>query len=114
MDPTVIAIAVREVVLEVVQEKHPERTSVEDRDRLNGDLGLRSLDLAQIVALLEMKLDADPFAELVPVTSIRTVGDIIKAYALFFSGAKPSEAATDEGADRANRRLEATRQRRGE
>ena len=54
------------------------------------DLGLRSLDLARIIAKLEMKLGVDPFAELVSVTSIRTPGDLCAAYAKCF--------AADEGA----------------
>jgi acyl carrier protein len=54
-------------------------------DRLNADLGLTSLDLASLVAALEMKLKADPFQELVPITSIRTVGDLEAAYVKYFS-----------------------------
>ncbi|MBU4272307.1 MAG: acyl carrier protein [Planctomycetes bacterium] len=73
------------VVLDVVREKSPEIEAVRPDQMLVEDLGLRSLDLARIIAKLEMKLDVDPFAELVAVTSIRTPGDLSAAYAKCFS-----------------------------
>lgn len=48
-------------------------------DRLDA-LGLKSLDLARLVAELEEELDFNPFAELVDITSVRTVGDLVAAY----------------------------------
>ena len=62
------------------------------------DLGLRSLDLARIIAKLEVKLDADPFAELVSVTSIRTPGDLCAAYAKCFAADEDAAAAEPEPA----------------
>ena len=47
--------------------------------KLSETLGLRSMDLAQIVLTLEDDLDTDPFQE-IPITSIRTVGDLTQAY----------------------------------
>jgi acyl carrier protein len=47
---------------------------------LTRDLGLDSLDFAQLVARLELELDLDPFTEAVSVTEIRTVGDLSEAY----------------------------------
>ncbi len=86
------------VVLEVVREKTPEVEAVRPEQSLVEDLGLQSLDLARIVAKLEMTLGVDPFAELVAVTSIRTPGDLTAAYAKCFSEEvePPSEAAPDE------------------
>ena len=72
------------VVRGVAREKSPDLESVRDDQTLVEDLGLRSLDLARIIAKLEMKLGVDPFAELVSVTSIRTVGDLCAAYAKCF------------------------------
>ena len=43
-------------------------------------LGLSSLDLAFLVAELEAELGVDPFAKLVPITSVRSVGDLVRAY----------------------------------
>ena len=49
-------------------------------DRLNATLGLSSLDLAFLVAELEAALGVDPFAKLVSITSVRSVGDLVRAY----------------------------------
>jgi acyl carrier protein len=69
-------------------------TAIHDHDALVDDLGLKSLDLARIVAILELKIEVDPFAELVSVTSIRTVGDLCAAYAQCFA-TPPSAASTN-------------------
>jgi len=70
------------------------------------ELGLRSLDLARIVAILQLRLGVDPFASLVPFTSVRTLGDLQRAFELGLSGAAPA-AAADPGQDRARARLAA-------
>ena len=79
---------VEQVVLDVVggvaREKSASIESVQAEQTLVDDLGLRSLDLARIIAKLELKLDVDPFAEMVAVTSIRTVGDLCAAYTRCF------------------------------
>lgn len=72
--------AVRETVLDIVKRKSASCTGVERDQQLVADLGLSSMDFAGLVAALEMKLDLDPFAETVSITSIRTVGDLCDAY----------------------------------
>jgi hypothetical protein len=47
---------------------------------LSATLGLSSLDLAFVVAELEAELGVDPFAKLVSITSVRSVGDLVRAY----------------------------------
>ncbi len=84
---------IHETVLQIAQQKSSEMTEVNSEQKLNADLGFSSLDLAQLVAILEMKLDADPFAKLVSITSIRTVGDLCDAYEKYFN---PSEADEQE------------------
>jgi acyl carrier protein len=44
------------------------------------ELGFKSLDLAHLVAALERRLRVDPFLEHVPITQVRTVGDLCQAY----------------------------------
>ena len=53
-------------------------------DKLSATLGLSSLDLAFVVAELEAELGVDPFAKLVSITSVRSVGDLVRAYQLAF------------------------------
>ncbi|HEY7665469.1 MAG TPA: acyl carrier protein [Xanthobacteraceae bacterium] len=68
-------------------------------DKLNATLGLSSLDLAVLVAELEAELGVDPFAKLVSITSVRSVGDLVRAYQQAFfpelgSGADDGAVAT--------------------
>jgi acyl carrier protein len=81
------------VVRGVVREKSPDVAEVRPDQLLVDDLGLRSLDLARIIAKLEMRLEVDPFKELVSVTSIRTPGDLCAAYAKCFVEDEEPEAA---------------------
>ncbi|HUG66828.1 MAG TPA: acyl carrier protein [Pirellulaceae bacterium] len=53
---------------------------IESDHRLTDELGLESLDLAFLVTALERRLGVDPFLRLVPITSVRTVGDLCDAY----------------------------------
>lgn len=69
----------------VAKRKSLEIGVIRDQDALVDNLGLKSLDLARIIATLELRLDVDPFDELVSITSIRTVGDLCAAYAKCFS-----------------------------
>ncbi|MBL8826080.1 MAG: hypothetical protein JNM18_03790 [Planctomycetaceae bacterium] len=52
------------------------------RQRLIDELGLRSLDLAHVVAALDRRLRVDPFLRHVPITKIATVGDLCDAYSI--------------------------------
>ncbi len=73
--------------------------------RLGDDLGLSSLDLAELVTILEVELEADPFRELVPITSVRTVKDLVQAYVRFLAGEGPQvDTAANEAAARAAKR----------
>jgi acyl carrier protein len=97
---------VEQVVLDVVagvaREKSAAVSAVEADQTLVDDLGLRSLDLARIIAKLELKLGVDPFAEMVAVTSIRTVGDLCAAYARAFEeGEEGEEEEETEAEDQA-------------
>jgi acyl carrier protein len=54
-------------------------STIDPQAKLSETLGLRSMDLAQIVLTLEDDLNIDPFQQ-IPITSIRTVGDLTTAY----------------------------------
>jgi acyl carrier protein len=102
-----ISEAVRYQIGLLLDEKDVPVKKLGPDDRLNADLGLTSLDLATLVAALEMKLKADPFQELVPITSMRTIGDLEAAYVKFFSN--PEGASGDEHLDHVRRRAESRR-----
>ena len=64
----------------VLAERAGEVARLSNTDKLSATLGLSSLDLAFIVAELEAELGVDPFAKLVSITSVRSVGDLVRAY----------------------------------
>jgi len=72
--------AVRDAALEVARQRTPALSAVEDSQRLSEDLGLTSLDLAQLVAVLEIRLGLDPFSTQTSISSVRTVGDLCQTY----------------------------------
>jgi hypothetical protein len=62
------------------------------------DIGFKSVDLARIVALAEIRLGVDPF-ETRPITDIRTVGDLFRVYEDALAG-RPARASAAESASR--------------
>ncbi|MEW2397604.1 phosphopantetheine-binding protein [Streptomyces sp. NPDC046862] len=71
---------VKAALLEIVNEVAGPVEQVDEDQLLVDQLGLESLHLARLVAVLEMELDTDPFSDDVPFTSVRTVGDLLQAY----------------------------------
>lgn len=86
-----VAEVVRGAVSAVMRERGLDTSRIAADAKLSDTLGLKSMDLAQIVLTLEDELGADPFRE-IPITSIRTVGDLTRAYTVTLglaSGAAP-------------------------
>ena len=94
-NPEQVEQVVLGVVRGIARERSPDIDAVRPDQMLVEDLGLRSLDLARIVAKLELKLSVDPFAERVAITSIRTAGDLCAAYAQCFSAEPPDAGAAE-------------------
>ena len=80
-----IEAAVHRVIADVLERTDREVPAFENKDELVAT-GLRSLDLATIVAVLERELKADPFLEFRSITEVRTVGDLCRAYQDFIHG----------------------------
>jgi acyl carrier protein len=72
--------AIARAIAAIVHDKGREAPAIAMQHALREDLGLASLDLAQLVAILEMELGVDPFATLGTVDSIRTVADLARLY----------------------------------
>lgn len=102
-----LAEAVRETVAAVMRERGLDTGLIAEEAKLSDTLGLKSMDLAQIVLMLEDEIGADPFREF-PITSIRTVGDLVRAYAV----ALGLDAGTAPGAQDMAAEMAAARQRR--
>jgi len=75
-----IARRVAGTIAEVMAQRGLDPAAIAPEAKLSDTLGLKSMDLAQIVLDLEDGLETDPF-QTIPITSIRTVGDLIEAYA---------------------------------
>ena len=73
---------VQAAVLEIARKRNPSLAEVKNEHRLIDELGLQSLEVAELVAMLEMRTGKDPFATQVSIGSVRTVDDLCRAYAL--------------------------------
>lgn len=86
--------------------------AIDPHARLSETLGLRSMDLAQIVLTLEDDLNTDPFQR-IPITSIRTVGDLTQAYLVSLGLSDGGLPGTqDMAAEMAKAKARLTRRRR--
>ena len=107
-----IRATVEETIAAVMAERDLDPVPIAPQAKLSETLGLRSMDLAQIVLTLEDDLDSDPFQE-IPITSIRTVGDLTQAYlAAAGLAAAPDAGAQDMEAEMAAAEARAGRRRR--
>ena len=70
---------IRRVALEIARRSDPELEGVRMEHALIEDLGMESLALAELVAILEMELGVDPFSS-TAISQIRTVGDLHSAF----------------------------------
>jgi acyl carrier protein len=73
------AVAIIDTVVMIARIKSPERAEVRLDERLREDIGFDSLDLAHLVAELEIRVGVDPFARHT-VVRVRTVEDLLNAY----------------------------------
>lgn len=81
--PLDIALAVREAILAVYRDTGRSLRETPASAILGKDLGLDSLDLAQVIVLLERALGVDPFRDPqagAPLPPIRTVDDLVSLY----------------------------------
>lgn len=102
-----VAATVRETVAAVMRERGLDAAAISYEAKLSDTLGLKSMDLAQIVLTLEDDLETDPF-QAIPITSIRTVGDLVRAYGVSLG----LVAAEAPGAQDMAAEMAAARQRR--
>lgn len=72
---------IHEVLARVMEEENVAAVEITDSSRLVDDLGLKSLHIARVLAMLELELDYDPFGSgTVPITGVQTVRDLCAAY----------------------------------
>ncbi|WP_370749215.1 acyl carrier protein [Eubacterium sp.] len=72
---------VKETVDEILLMKGVEGIEISEDSKIVQDLGLKSLDIAQVLAMLEAEYDKDPFSNgTVTLSDVVTVGDLCKLY----------------------------------
>jgi acyl carrier protein len=71
-------MAIQAKIQQLLESTGRGRRSLEDDDLLFVEVGLDSLDLAQVVVALEQDLNVDPFRK--SGSPIRTFGDLVRAY----------------------------------
>lgn len=107
---TELEAVVCEKIRVALEERGGEVPAIHGADTLNGALGLSSLDLAIVVAELESALGVDPFSRIVPITSVRSVDDLVDAYLKAYQPQKPE---ADEDLIEAAQRARGRRARQG-
>jgi len=71
---------IKDAVAVIARVRNPDLGEVELDQELLEQLGFDSLDLAQLVAVLEVRLGVDPFATHTTIAAMRTVRDLCRAY----------------------------------
>ncbi len=69
-----------QIVLQIARRRQVNLERVLPAHNIIKDLGLESLELAELVAILDMETGREPFAKDVSIVSIQTVGDLCHAY----------------------------------
>lgn len=77
-EPANLQQTIERAILDVLTSSGRKPRSLEPEHALSADIGLDSLDVAQVVVLLEQRLGVDPFR--VGGRAIRTLGDLQDAY----------------------------------
>ncbi len=80
--PAQIEAAVHKTINDLLERSGKPAVEVENDSPLF-TLGLASLDLAALIAMLQARLKADPFFSAKSITDVHTVGDLCRAYQEF-------------------------------
>lgn len=75
----------------ICEQQSYRRIDLKDDIGLVKDLGFSSLDIAQLIATLEIELAVDPFSEGVPLSDVVVIGDLYRVYQLSIKNKKKSE-----------------------
>jgi acyl carrier protein len=71
---------IENAIKQILDQKSYKAPEIKDELRIIEDLGFSSLDIAQLIAYLEMELGVDPFSEGALITSINTVESLCNVY----------------------------------
>ncbi len=71
---------INKVIKEIQEQQFYRTMELNEKIRIVKDLGFKSLDVAELIAILEMELGVDPFSEDISIMEVRTIGDLYTAY----------------------------------
>jgi len=71
---------VKNCVEEVLSMNGAEEVEIRFDSKIVHDLGMKSLDIAQLIALLEIQYEKDPFSEGATLANVITIADLCKLY----------------------------------
>ena len=75
-----VKAAVIEAMKDIQEQQGYRFVEPQDQHKVVKELGFSSLDVAQLIAVLEMELNVDPFAQGVSLMDVATVADLVRAY----------------------------------
>jgi acyl carrier protein len=85
-----------DAIAEIVAQNHMQARALTDSDGLHEDLGFASLDVAQLIAVLEMELGVDPFARGASLEEIGTVGKLVALYERHLAECHPDQRSAQQ------------------
>lgn len=75
-----VITVVNGIISDIQEQQGLRKVAIQGELEIVGDLGLKSLDIAQLIAMLEVELGVDPFSTGVPLSSVVTVKDLYETY----------------------------------
>lgn len=75
-----IRLKINEVLKEIQERNNYPKKELNDDVKIVNGLGFTSLDVAELIAVLEMELGVDPFSAGVSIMSVQSIGDLHNVY----------------------------------
>lgn len=75
-----IAEVIENALTDIQEQQGYRSVTLAPEHRVVKDLGFSSMDVAQLIAVLEMETGVDPFAQGVSIMDVHTVGDLVRVY----------------------------------
>ncbi|MEN8141405.1 MAG: acyl carrier protein [Thermodesulfobacteriota bacterium] len=71
---------INKVIGDIQEQQGLRKVELENSLEIVADLGFKSLDIAQLIASLEVELGTDPFSTGVPLADVVNMGDLYNLY----------------------------------
>lgn len=85
-----LAVKIKEALKEIQERNGYPMHALGEDVKIVAGLGFSSLDVAELVAVLEMELGVDPFSAGVSIMSVHSIGDLCNVYQEQINKAEPA------------------------